>query len=65
MTTLVRSLYSAGIRFNWGRTVHLTRCLTEDELLWLIKTTPAGMTIIEYLATFVRDAYADEVKEND
>jgi hypothetical protein len=39
--------------------------LPRPALHWLFKNTPAGMTVAEYMAAFVLDAYHEEENSND
>ena len=43
-----------------GRMLDVFDALTREEALWLMGTLPKDLTMAEYLASMVRDVYAEE-----
>ena len=50
-----------GVRL--GGMSDLTRLLSKKELEWMYVSTPKGATVVEFVASLIRDAHAEEVSE--
>ena len=50
-----------GVRL--GGMSDLTGLLSKKELEWLYTCTPKGATVVEFVASLIRDAHAEEVSE--
>ena len=48
---------------NLGSASDLTQLLTKAEMEWLYTCTPKGATVIEFVASIIKDVHAEEVSE--
>ena len=54
-------LKSSGRKYKeLGKMMSILDALTREEAIWLIETLPKGVTLAEYLASMVKDIYAEE-----
>lgn len=54
---------SARYQVRFGSVPEAIKGLPEAAMIWLLKNTPDGMTVAEYMAAFVLDAYLEEHEE--
>lgn len=52
---------SARYQVRFGSVPEAIKGLPEAAMIWLLKNTPEGMTVAEYMTAFVLDAYNEEV----
>ena len=43
-----------------GRLMDILNALTHEEAFWLVTELPEQLTLAEYIASIVKDAYAEE-----
>lgn len=51
---------SARYQVQFGSVLGAVKGLPEETMVWLLKNTPDGMTVAEYMAAFVLDAHLEE-----
>jgi hypothetical protein len=54
---------SARYQVLFGSVPEAIKGLPEAAMIWLLKNTPDGMTVAEYMTAFVLDAYLEENEE--